>query len=163
MTFPADDPRAAHRATEVIVDRAELEALLGERHQWVLATTRADQRPQMSPVTGGLAPSGRLLVATYPERAKVRNVRRRPAVSLLALGDTFDDAWIQVDGEARVLDLPEASDGFVDYYRSISGEHPDWTEYRQAMVEQGKCLIEITPTRWGPLSTGGFPASLFEG
>ena len=62
-------------------------------------------------------------------------------------------------GEAVVIDLPEAVEPFVDYYRVIAGEHPDWEEYRRAMVEQGKCLIRITPRRWGPLATGGFPPS----
>ncbi|MEM9042419.1 MAG: hypothetical protein AAGD33_21240, partial [Actinomycetota bacterium] len=65
-------------------------------------------------------------------------------------------------GDAVVLDMPDAEDGFVEYYRSISGEHPDWDEYRQAMADQDKCLILITPSRWGPLATGGFPPQLFE-
>ena len=55
---------------------------------------------------------------------------------------------------------PEALDAFVEYFRNISGEHSDWDEYRQAMVDQGKCLLRITPTRWGPVATGGFPARL---
>src|ERR1700746_1903270 len=68
--------------------------------------------------------------------------------------------WVQVDGTAEVLDVPEAVDALVDYYRSISGEHPDWAEYREAMVKQGKSLLRVTPVRWGPIATGGFPARL---
>ena len=124
-------------------------------------TTRADGRPQMSPVTGAMIASGELAISTYPERAKAGNVRRRPLVSLMVMGAEFNDAWVQIDGTARVVDLPEAGDLFVEYYRSISGEHPDWDEYRQAMADQGKCLIVVEPTRWGPVSTGGFPPSLF--
>jgi hypothetical protein len=45
----------------------------------------------------------------------------------------------------------------VDYYRVIAGEHPDWQDYRRAMLDQGKCLIRVTPRRWGPVATGGFP------
>jgi PPOX class probable F420-dependent enzyme len=160
--IPADDPRAKYVATSVTVDRAGLTEFLAGHHRWVLATTRADGRPQLSLVTGGTTPAGELVVSTYPERAKARNVRRDPAVSVAVMGDEFNDAWVQVDGDARVLDLPEAGDAFVEYYRSISGEHPDWDEYRQAMADQGKCLIVIEPTRWGPISTGGFPPSLFE-
>jgi hypothetical protein len=78
------------------------------------------------------------------------------------MGEEFDDAWVQIDGDAEVLEMPDAGDAFVEYYRSISGEHPDWEEYRRAMVDQGKCIILITPTRWSPLSKGGFPPSLFE-
>ncbi len=116
----------------------------------------------MSLVAGGMTADGMLAIATYPERAKAINARRNADVSILVLGDEFDDEWIQIDGTATVLDMPEAGDAFVDYFRCISGEHSDWDEYRQAMVDQGKCIIMIEPTRWGPLSKGGFPPSLFE-
>jgi PPOX class probable F420-dependent enzyme len=160
--IPSDDPRAAHRASDVVVDRAGLTRHVAGRHRWVLATTRADGRPQMSLVTGGLVPDGWLAIATYPQRAKARNARRNPLVSVAVMGDDFSDAWVQIDGTAEVVDMPEAGDAFVEYYRSISGEHPDWDEYRAAMAEQGKCLILIEPTRWSPVSKGGFPPWLFE-
>jgi PPOX class probable F420-dependent enzyme len=156
------DPRAKHIATDTAVARDELEEFVRGRHRWVLATTRRDGRPQLSPVTGGLLPDGTLVTSTYPARAKVANVRRNPAVSVLVMGDEFNAAWVQVDGEARAAAPGEAVELLVEYYRSISGEHPDWDEYRQAMVEQGKTAIVIEPTRWGPISTGGFPAYLFE-
>jgi hypothetical protein len=87
--------------------------------------------------------------------------RRDPdRVSVLFLSDDFGGAWVQVDGTAEVLDLPEAVEPLVDYFRSISGEHPNWAEYRQAMIDQGKSLLRITPASWGPIATGGFPARL---
>jgi len=144
------------------VDQRELADFLRGRNRWVLATTRRDGRPQMSLVTGGMTADGRLAISTYPERAKAKNARRDPQVSVAVLGDEFNDEWIQVDGRAEVLDMPEAGDAFVEYYRCISGEHPDWDEYRQAMADQGKCIIMIEPTRWSPVSKGGFPPSLFE-
>ena len=109
---------------------------------------------------GGVDDSGRIVVSTYPERAKAKNARKRADVSVVVLSDDFDGPWVQVDGTCEVLDVPEALDAFVDYFRNISGEHPDWDEYRQAMLDQGKCLMRITPTRWGPVATGGFPARL---
>ncbi len=160
--IPLTDPRAAHMSSNTTLDEAELAATMQGRNHWVLATTRRDNRPQLSLVTGGMTPDGRLLVSTYPERAKARNVRHNPAVSVLALGPEFNDAWIQIDGTAVVVDMPDAADELVDYYRCISGEHPDWDEYRAAMMEQGKCAIRVVPERWGPLSKGGFPPSLFE-
>ena len=84
----------------------------------------------------------------------------RPRHRVLFLSDDFGGPWVQVDGTAEVLDVPAAVDALVDYYRSISGEHPDWAEYREAMVKQGKSLLRITPVRWGPIATGGFPARL---
>lgn len=160
--IPRTDRRAAYVASDVDLDRGALAEHLAGRHRWVLATTRRDGRPQMSLVTGGMIADGRLAVSTYPSRAKAKNARRNPAVSVAVMGEEFDDAWVQIDGEAEVLDLPEAGDAFVAYYRSISGEHSDWDEYRQAMEDQGKCIILVTPTRWSPLSKGGFPPELFE-
>lgn len=150
-------------ATNTPVDRAGLLDFIRPRHHLVLITTRADGRPQASPVTGGVDDSGRIVVTSYPERAKVRNVRRDPRVSVLVLSDDFGGAWVQVDGEAEVVDAADDVEPFVEYFRNISGEHPDWTEYRQAMVDQGKSLLRITPLRWGPVATGGFPARLADG
>ncbi|GAA1758480.1 TIGR03618 family F420-dependent PPOX class oxidoreductase [Nocardioides hankookensis] len=143
-------------------DRVDLEQLLDfvrTRHHLVLVTTRADGRPQVSPVTGGVDPEGRIVISTYPDRAKANNLRRRPGASVLVLSDEWDDAWVQVDGTAEVLDMPsaEAEDGLVEYFRCISGEHSDWDEYREAMRRQGKSLLRITVEGWGPVATGGFP------
>lgn len=157
-----NDPRAAHISSDVEVGADEFAELMAGRNRWVLATTRRDGRPQMSLVAGGMTTDGTLLVSTYPTRVKAHNVRRNPNVSVLAMGEEFNDAWIQIDGTATVVDMPEAADDLVEYYRCISGEHPDWDEYRQAMTDQGKSVIRIVPQRRGPLSQGGFPPSLFE-
>jgi PPOX class probable F420-dependent enzyme len=147
-------------ATNTRVSRDELLDFVRTRHHLILVTTRQDGRPQLSPVTGGVDGDGRIVVSTYPDRAKVTNLRRDPRASVLVLSDEWNDAWVQVDGTADVLDMPsqEAEDGLVEYFRCISGEHPDWEEYRQAMRRQGKSLVRITPERWGPVATGGFPA-----
>ena len=147
-------------ATNTAVDLDELLEFVRPRHHMVLLTRRTDRSLQASPVTGGVDDSGRIVISTYPERAKAVNARRVPDVSVLVLSDEFDGAWVQVDGTCEVLDLPESVEPLVEYFRNISGEHPDWDEYRRAMVEQGKSLLRITPTRWGPVATGGFPARL---
>ena len=149
-------------ATADRVDRAALLEFLRPRHHAVLVTHRRDGGAQLSPVTCGVDQEGRIVVSTYPQRAKAANARRDPAVSLCVLSDDFDGPYVQVDGEAEVIDLPEALEPLVDYYRSISGEHPDWDEYRAAMTRQGKSLLRITVTRWGPVATGGFPAEVID-
>ncbi|RIV36798.1 PPOX class F420-dependent oxidoreductase [Micromonospora radicis] len=151
-------PRTIARNSRV--DRDGLVEFLRPRHRVVLMTTRADGRPQSSPVTAGVDAAGRLVVSTYPERAKVANIRRDARVSACVLSYEWDGPWVQIDGTAEVLDLPDAVEPLVEYFRSISGEHPDWDEYRQAMVRQGKSLIRVTITSWGPVATGGFPARL---
>jgi PPOX class probable F420-dependent enzyme len=144
-------------------DRVGLDDLLDfirPRHNMVLTTFRSDGSPQSSPVTGGVDADGRLVISSYPQRAKSRNARRTGTASVLVLSDEFNGAYVQVDGDAEVILLPEAVEPLVDYYRAIAGEHPDWDEYRQAMASQGKCLIRVTPKRWGPVATGGFPPDL---
>lgn len=147
-------------ATTTTVDHSELVEFLRPRHRMILLTPRNDGGWQGSPVTAGVDESGRVVVSTYPERAKAVNVARHGRAAVLALSDAFDGPWVQVEGPAELLTLPVALEPLVDYYRSIAGEHPDWDEYRAAMTAQGKALIRITPLRWGPIATGGFPARL---
>jgi PPOX class probable F420-dependent enzyme len=147
-------------------DHVERDALLDfvrPRHKGILSTFRADGWPQLSPVSMGVDGAGRIVVSTYPDRAKAANLRRDPRASMCVLSDDFDGAWVQVYGTAEVLDLPEALEPLVEYFRVIAGEHPDWDEYREAMQRQGKSLLRLTIERWGPIATGGFPPRLAEG
>src|SRR6195952_2880224 len=132
-------------ATADAVGLSELLDFIRPRHHMVLTTFRADGSLQSSPVTGGVDEEGRIVISSYPRRAKSANVRREPRASVVVLSDEFNGAYVQVDGDAEVIALPEAVEPLVDYFRAISGEHPDWDDYRQAMIDQGKCLIRVTP------------------
>jgi len=144
-------------ATADRVGREELLDFIRPRHKGTLVTHRVDGSLQMSPVTCGVDDQGRVVVSTYPQRAKAANARRDPAVSILVHSDEWDHPYVQLDGTAEVIDMPEAVEPLVGYFRSISGEHPDWEEYRDAMRRQNKSLVRITVQRWGPIATGGFP------
>lgn len=147
-------------ATNTSVDLAELLEFVRPRHRFLLATTRRNGRPQLSPVSGGVDGEGRLVISSYPGRAKAVNAERDTRVSVCVLSDDWNGPWVQVDGDAEVLHMPEAEDALVDYFRCIAGEHPNWDDYRSAMRLQNKSLIRVTPTRWGPIATGGFPADV---
>ena len=147
-------------ATADQVSREQLLEFLRPRHHAVLLTRKKNLESQLSPVSAGIDAQGRVVIATYPQRAKVINARRDPRVSMCFLSDDWNGAWVQVSGDAEVLELPDALEPFVDYYRSIAGEHPDWEEYKAAMVAQGKILLRVTIQRWGPIATGGFPPEL---
>lgn len=151
---------APNIATNTSVALDELLDFVRPRHRAILLTTRADGRPQGSPLTCGVDDAGRIVVSTYPDRAKTRNAKRDPRASVIVLSDDWSGPWVQVDGDAEVIDSPESVEPLVEYFRNISGEHPDWDEYRAAMLRQEKSLIRLTPTRWGPIATGGFPARL---
>ena len=145
-------------ATNTRVDREGLLEFLRARNKALLITRRRDGEPQASPVTCGVDTEGRIVVSTYPERAKARNAGRDERVSVVVLSEDFDGPWVQVDGVAEVVDGEDAVEPLVEYFRSVAGEHPDWDEYREAMRRQGKALVRVTPQRWGPVATGGFPA-----
>jgi PPOX class probable F420-dependent enzyme len=146
-------------ATADRVGREQLLKFVRSRHRVSLVTTRRDGRPQISPVTAGVDKEGRVVISTYPDRAKAVNLRRNPATSVLVHSDEWDGPYVQLDGTAEVLDMPSAAaeDALVEYFRCIAGEHSDWDEYREAMRRQGKSLIRITIDSWGPIATGGFP------
>ena len=147
-------------ATNTVVSREDLLDFIRDRHHAIVITARADGCPQASPVTCGVDEEGRIVVATYPSRAKTRNARRDPRVSVVVLSDDFGGPWVQVDGDAEVIDVPEAVEPLVGYFRAIAGEHSDWADYRAAMLRQGKSLLRVTPRSWGPVATGGFPPEL---
>ncbi|SFN57698.1 PPOX class probable F420-dependent enzyme [Streptomyces sp. cf124] len=159
---PYAERMARNIATNTSVSLEELLDFVRPRHRALLLTRRSDGGPQASPLTCGVDDSGRIVVSTYPERAKTRNAKRDERVSLVVLSDDWDGPWVQIDGTAEVIDSPDSVEPLVEYFRNISGEHPDWDEYREAMIKQGKSIIRITPVKWGPVATGGFPARLVQ-
>ena len=124
-----------------------------ENHRAILATNRRDGRPQMSPVTCGVD-DGRIVISTRETAIKVKNARRDPKVSLCVFGEAFYGQWVQVDGEVEILSQPDAMEPLVEYYRQLSGEHPDWDDYRDAMRREQRCLMRVTVTRAGPDVSG---------
>ena len=123
-------------------------------HRAVLATNRADGRPQLSPVTVGVGADGRVLISTRETAMKTKNLARDPRATLCVMNDGFFGDWIQAEGTAEIIRLPEAMDLLVDYYRRISGEHPDWDDYRNAMRRDRRVIAAITLTRAGPDRSG---------
>lgn len=123
-------------------------------HRAVLATTRADGRPQLSPVTVGADAEGRIIVSTRETAMKARNLARDPRASVCLMNDGFYGEWLQAEGTAEIVHQPEAMELLVDYYRLISGEHPDWDDYREAMRRERRVLVRITITRAGPDARG---------
>ena len=127
---------------------------LRAHHRAVLATSRADGRPQLSPVTAAVDDEGRVLISTREAAIKTRNLRRDPRASLCVLNDGFFGEWIQVEGSAEIVSLPDAMEILVSYYRGVAGEHPDWDEYRAAMEREHRVIVRITMTRAGPDVSG---------
>jgi PPOX class probable F420-dependent enzyme len=136
------------------VDIGQAADFLRAHHRAVLATSRSDGMPQLSPVTCTVDDEGRVLVSTRETAVKTKNLRHRPRASLCVLTDTFFGEWVQVEGDAELISLPDAMDLLVDYYRRVSGEHPDWDDYRAAMIRDRRVIVRITIIRAGPDVSG---------
>jgi PPOX class probable F420-dependent enzyme len=136
------------------MDVAAALSYLREHHHAVLATTRRDGRPQLSPVTVGVDGDDRVVVSTRETAMKVKNLRRDPYASLCVFGDGFYGEWLQVEGPVEILSLPGAMEPLVEYYRSLSGEHPDWDDYRAAMRRDQRVLLRLRVERAGPDVSG---------
>jgi PPOX class probable F420-dependent enzyme len=132
------------------MDIAVAQQFLREHRNAVLATWRRDGRLQMSPVTVGLDGAGRAIFSSRDTAYKVRNLRRDPRATLCVFVKAFIGPWVQIEGTAEIVTLPEAMEPLVDYYRHLAGEHPDWDDYRRAMTADRRALIRITIERAGP-------------
>jgi PPOX class probable F420-dependent enzyme len=136
------------------VDPARAREFLHGHHRAVLATFRSDGLPQLSPVLAAADAAGRVLISTRETAVKTRNLRRDPRVSLCAISDSFFGDWVQIDGTAEVISLPDAMEALVDYYRLVAGEHSDWDDYRAAMQREQRVILRLTITRAGPDISG---------
>jgi len=132
----------------------EARDFIRQHHHAVLATTRRDGRPQMSLVACAVDDDGQVVVSSRETAMKTHNLRRDPQTSLCVFEDSFFGGWVQVDGSAVVVALPDAMEGLVAYYRSVSGEHPDWDDYRAVMERDRRVLLRISIERAGPDRSG---------
>jgi len=136
------------------VDVGRATTFISKNPRAVLATSRADGRPQLSPVVAAVDAAGRVLISTRESAIKARNLARDPRASLCVMNDRFFGDWVQAEGQAELIHLPEALPLLEDYYRRISGEHPDWEEYREAMRRDKRLIVRITISRAGPDVSG---------
>jgi PPOX class probable F420-dependent enzyme len=132
----------------------EARAFVASNHRAVLVTRGSDGGLQSSPVTVGVDGDGMATISTRETAYKVRNLRKDPSAVVCVFSDGFFGPWVQVEGAAQIVSLPEAMDGLVDYYRRISGEHPDWDDYRSAMERDRRVLVRIPLTKVGPSRFG---------
>jgi PPOX class probable F420-dependent enzyme len=132
------------------MDLDEARSVVRTQHRAVLSTLRADGTPQMTPVLATVDAEGRVTISTSARTAKVRNLRRDPRAWLCVLPDTFFGQWIQVEGDVEIVELPDALPLLEEYYRSVSGEHENWDDYRNAMRAEERVLLRVSLTRAGP-------------
>lgn len=120
----------------------------------VLATYRRDGQAQMSPVMAAVDAESRVVISTREGAMKTLNLRRTPRAAFCALSQGFYGEWHTLEGSVEIVSLPDAMEPLVDYYRRVSGEHPDWQDYREAMAREHRVLLRITVDRSGPTTQG---------
>ena len=133
-----------------MVDAQHVREFMRTNHRAVMSTFRSDGRPQLSPVTTAVDGEGRVLISSRETAIKVKNLRRDPRISLALINDGFYGEWYQVEGTAEIIEQPEALDVLVDYYRRAAGEHPNWDEYREAMIRDKRVIVRFAIERAGP-------------
>jgi PPOX class probable F420-dependent enzyme len=136
------------------MDANEAREFIRKNHRAILATYRGDGTPQMSPVAADVDPEGMVVISSRETAMKVKNLRRDPRASVIVLSESWYGPWVQVDGRAAIVSLPEAMEGLVEYYRRVAGEHDDWDEYRAAMEKERRVLVRISVERAGPNQSG---------
>jgi len=136
------------------MDIADAVAFVRDNHRAVLATRRRDGGVQLSPITCAVGSDGAIVISSRETAIKTKNVRREPRAALCVMNDGFFGEWVQLEGPATVVSLPDAMNELVEYYRSVAGDHPDWDDYRNAMEREKRCVIRITPDRAGPNVSG---------
>jgi PPOX class probable F420-dependent enzyme len=136
------------------VDFETAREVIRAQHRGVFATIRPDGTPALTPITANVDDAGYVVISSRETAYKVRNLRRNPNAYLCVFPDTFFGNWVQVDGTVEIISMPDALELLVDYYRSTSGEHPDWADYRAAMIRDQRVLLRMTITRAGPDAMG---------
>lgn len=136
------------------VDLDQVLEFVRVNHRAVLATSRSDGGIQLSPVAAAVDAGGQVIVSSRETAMKTLNLRRRPTAWLCVFTEGFFGPWVQAEGPVEVISLPDAMDGLEEYYRSVSGEHPDWDDYRRAMRDERRVLLKMTVERVGPTKAG---------
>ena len=136
------------------MDIGRATSFLSTHPRAILATMRSDGRPQLSPVVVAVDDAGRVLISTRETAIKAKNLARDPRASVCVINDGFFGEWVQAEGDAELIHLPDAMPILEDYYRRISGEHADWDDYREAMRRDKRLIIRIVIDRAGPDVSG---------
>lgn len=134
---------------------AEAKKFLRDNHHGVLVARKRDGSLQMTLVSPVIDAEGKVIITARDTTYKVKNIKRDPRVSLLVYGDQFHGSnYIQIDGKAEVLPLPQAMDIVLDWHRQIRGEPKSWEEIREKTLSEGRIAIKVTIEKVGPQNRG---------
>ena len=133
---------------------ADAQKFMQENHRACIAIRQKDGWPQMTFVTPGIDPEGRVIITSRGTTYKVKHIRRDPRVSLLIFGEQYSGSkFVQIHGTAEIIELPDAMDILTYWYRQIRGEHKNWDEYSDQMKKEQRVIIRVNIEKVGPQNT----------
>ena len=132
---------------------ADAQKFIKDNHRACIAVRQKDGWPQMTLVTPGIDAAGRVILTSRGTTYKVKHLRRDPKVSMLIFGEQFSGSkFVQIHGSAEIVDLPQAMDGLIDWYKTVRGEHKNWEDYKKQVTDEKRVLIRINIEKVGPQS-----------
>ena len=132
---------------------SDAQKFLRANHRACIAVHQRDGWPQMTFVSPGIDASGRVIITSRGTTYKIKHVRRDPRVSLLVFGEQYSGSkFVQIHGTAEIIELPEAMDTLIYWYKQVRGEHKSWDEYREKMKAEKRVIIRVTIEKAGPQS-----------
>ena len=130
---------------------AEAQDFLQQNHRACIAVRQIDGWPQMTLVTPAIDPQGRVIITSRGTTYKVKHVRRDPRVSMLVFGEQYSGSkFVQIHGTAEIIDLPQAMDTLIYWYRQVRGEHKNWDVYKNQMADEKRVIIRVNIEKVGP-------------
>ena len=124
-----------------------------ENHRACIAVRQKDGWPQMTFVTPGIDTQGRAIITSRGTTYKIKHIRRDPRVSMLIFGEQYSGSkFVQIRGTAEIIELPEAMDTLIFWYKQVRGEHKNWDDYRKQMHDEKRVIIRVNIEKAGPQS-----------
>ncbi len=134
---------------------ADAQKFLRDNHHGVLVTRKKDSSLQMTLVSPVIDDEGKVIITSRESTYKVKNIKRNPQISLLVYGDQFNGSnYIQIDGRAEIIPLPQAMDIVLDWHRQIRGVPANWDEIREKTKTERRIAMRVTIERVGPQNKG---------
>ena len=132
---------------------ADAQKFLQENHRACIAVRQKDGWPQLTLVTPGIDPEGRVIITSRGTTYKVKHLRRDPRVSLLIFGEQYSGSkFVQIHGNAEIIEQAQAMDTLIYWHKQVRGEHKNWDEYREQMQNEKRVIIRVAIEKVGPQS-----------
>ena len=131
----------------------DAQKFLQQNHRACIAVRQKDGWPQMTFVTPAIDAEGRVIITSRGTTYKIKHLRRDPRVSLLIFGEQYSGSkFVQIHGTAEIIELPDAMDTLIYWYKQVRGEHKNWDEYKTKMTDEQRVIIRVKMEKVGPQS-----------